>query len=102
MWPSLNDGVQVSAWMAELAPQVEETFTSGEASIVQTFPLKEQRGQEASAVAGCRIHTGSLSRQSTFRVLRSGDEIWTGNCASIRRHKLQVEQVGKASPEALM
>lgn len=88
--------------MAEAAPHIEEEKVVGEAEILQTFPLKERRGHEVGLIAGCRVEIGSLVQASTFRVLRSGKQLWQGQCSSIRRHKLEVHQIGKVSSVSVL
>ena len=83
--------------MAALAPHVEQEVVRGEADILQTFPVKDKRGQDSTLIAGCRVNSGSIATQELFRVLRSGDVVWEGRCGSLKRHKLDVQQVGKVS-----
>ena len=80
-----------------MAPQVEEEVVVGEAAILQSFPTRERHGSEAVAIAGCRVHTGSVVAGNQFRVLRSGDQVWQGGCRSIKRLKQEVNQVGKVT-----
>ena len=89
--------MQVSGWLAALAPHVEQEVVRGEADILQTFPVKDKRGQDSTLIAGCRVNSGSIAAQEQFRVLRSGDVMWEGRCSSLKRHKLDVQQVGKVS-----
>ena len=53
----------------------------------------------AGLVAGCRVATGSISKGARYRVLRKGVAITEGlvDCSSIRRHRLDVETVGKGT-----
>lgn len=88
---------EVTEWMAAMAPQVEEEVVVGEAAILQSFPTRERHGSEAVAIAGCRVHTGSVVVGNQFRVLRSGDQVWQGGCRSIKRLKQEVNQVGKGT-----
>lgn len=81
--------------MAGLAPQIREETTQGEARILQLFPTKERQGSERVVVAGCRVDSGSIKHGEQFRVLRGEEVVWTGICRSMKRHKLEVRQVGK-------
>ncbi|RMZ56607.1 hypothetical protein APUTEX25_004753 [Auxenochlorella protothecoides] len=77
------------------APRVEREVVAGEAAVLQVFDVKATRGREAAVVAGCRVQEGSLRASHTFRVLRAGELVHEGPCASLRRVKLVVEAVGK-------
>eukprot|EP00887_Chlorella_sp_A99_P006846 scaffold2.g6846.t1 len=79
------------------APKVEHEVVNGTAEVLQVFSLKGGRGKEASAVAGCRVTEGSLKAGARYRVLRGGEVVHEGACASLRRHKLDVETVGKGT-----
>lgn len=48
-------------------------------------------------VAGCRVTDGSIRSALRYRVLRGGEVVFQGPCASLRRHKLDVETVGKGT-----
>lgn len=56
-----------------------------------------RRGKEAGVVAGCRVTDGSIRASLRYRVLRGGEVVHTGTCASLKRHKLEVEAVGKGT-----
>lgn len=68
---------------------------------VQVFPVN-QKGEPATSVAGCRVSLGSINAAHSFRVLRNGEQVHTGPCSSIRRHKLGVERVGKGTECGLL
>ena len=58
------------------------------------------RGREgvgAAIIAGCRVASGRLNRRSRFRVLRSGEVLYEGACATLRREKQDVDAVGSGS-----
>ena len=48
-------------------------------------------------VAGVRVTEGSVKGSLRYRVLRGGEPVFEGRCASLRRHKLDVETVGKGT-----
>ena len=48
-------------------------------------------------VAGCRVTEGSITSSAKYRVLRGGEVVHEGRCTSLRRHKLDVETVGKGT-----
>lgn len=60
-------------------------------------PTPRRRGKEAGVVAGCRVSEGSIRASLRYRVLRGGEVVHTGPCASLKRHKLEVEAVGKGT-----
>ena len=69
--------------------------------VVQVFPVN-QKGEAASQAAGCRVVQGALAAAHSFRVLRNGQEVHSGPCSSIRRHKLTVERVGQGTECGLL
>lgn len=81
--------------MAELAPRVEQEEVLGEAKILQTFATKEKHLSEKVVIAGCRVDTGSVKVAEKFRLLRADKLVWSGTCRSMKRLKLEVNQVGK-------
>ena len=48
-------------------------------------------------MAGCRVTEGSIRGSSRYRVVRGGEVVHEGACASLKRHKLDVETVGKGT-----
>ncbi len=63
----------------------------------QVFPLL-RKGKAAGAVAGCRVSEGSIQRSAPlFRVLRGEQVVYEGPCTNLRRHKLDVDAVGKSN-----
>ncbi len=91
--------VQVNDMMAERAPMVEEEKIVGQANVLQVFDVKSK---QAAAVAGCRVSEGSVQSGLQWRVMRGGKSIHQGACNSIKRHKLQVHQVGKGTECGIM
>ena len=55
-------------------PIQEETIT-GEAAVLKVFTLS---GARKATVAGCRVKTGSLARNSLYRIIRNNDVIFEG------------------------
>ncbi|KAL4420178.1 hypothetical protein ABPG77_008314 [Micractinium sp. CCAP 211/92] len=87
----------VSSLLVGASPRVEHEVVAGAAEVLQTFPLKGSRGKEAGVVAGCRVSEGTIRASLRYRVLRGGEVVHTGACASLKRHKLEVEAVGKGT-----
>eukprot|EP00891_Asterochloris_glomerata_P008954 jgi/Astpho2/8954/e_gw1.00133.45.1_t len=84
----------VKNMLAELAPRVEHEVTVGQAEVLQVFPRKTK---QPSAIAGCRVKSGSVEAGQHFRVLRRGQNVFEGHCESIKRHQQEVERVGKGT-----
>ncbi|TMW94996.1 hypothetical protein EJD97_009512 [Solanum chilense] len=85
--------------IVEKAPGTFETQVSGEAQILSIFELKgrsKAKGEDVK-IAGCRVIDGRLIRSSTMRLLRSGEVVFEGCCASLKREKQDVEAVGKGN-----
>ncbi len=55
------------------------------------------RGSQESLVAGCRVTEGSLRSEQRFKVLRSGEVVFEGPVTSLKRHKLEVDSVGRGT-----
>lgn len=80
----------VSGLLVGASPKVEHEVVAGTAEVLQTFPLKGARGKDAGVVAGCRVTDGAIKGSLRYRVLRGGEVVHTGACASLKRHKLEV------------
>ncbi|KAK9862521.1 hypothetical protein WJX84_000993 [Apatococcus fuscideae] len=91
----------VRGWTQAMTPKVEKEVVSGEADVLQVFPVT-QKGEPATSVAGCRVSSGTIAAALSFRVLRNEQEVHTGPCSSIRRHKLGVERVGRGTECGLL
>tara|TARA_Y100001970_G_scaffold193132_1_gene234731 strand:- start:786 stop:2999 length:2214 start_codon:yes stop_codon:yes gene_type:complete len=70
-----------------LTPEVEEKIT-GTAQVLEIFKVSG-----AGKVAGSKIIDGEISSNSSVRVIRDGNIIFTGKISSIFREKDQVKQV---------
>ncbi|KAL3686134.1 hypothetical protein R1sor_004156 [Riccia sorocarpa] len=82
-----------------MAPGTKETRVAGQAEILNVFEIKG-KGREcrgATKIAGCKVVDGKLSRDWRIRVLRSGEVLFEGPCASLKREKDDVETVMKGS-----
>ncbi|DBA91352.1 TPA: hypothetical protein ACH3X2_003998 [Trebouxia sp. C0005] len=90
---------EVNHMMAERAPMVAEEKIVGQANVLQVFDVKSK---QAAAVAGCRVSEGSVQSGLQWRVMRGGKSVHQGACNSIKRHKLQVHQVGKGTECGIM
>lgn len=90
--------LQVTNMLAAKAPMVEEEKVVGQADVLQVFDTKKQ----AAAVAGCRVSEGSIQAGLQWRVMRGERAVHLGSCESIKRHKLQVQQVGKGTECGVM
>lgn len=86
----------VSDSVLERAPTRTVEDEVGLAEVLQVFDIKIRRG-ERQRIAGCRIKQGSFERSSTYRVQRADGSQATDallTCSSLKRHKLDVNQVG--------
>ncbi|BBN00243.1 translation initiation factor IF-2 [Marchantia polymorpha subsp. ruderalis] len=82
-----------------MAPGTKETRVAGQAEILSVFEIKG-RGREcrgATKIAGCKVVEGKLTRDSRIRVMRSGEVLFEGPCASLRREKDDVETAIKGT-----
>nr|CAB3484625.1 unnamed protein product [Digitaria exilis] len=85
--------------IVEKAPGTAETQVSGEAEVLNIFELKgrsKSKGPDIK-IAGCRITDGHFSKSGTMRLLRSGDVVFEGPCASLKREKQDAETIEKGT-----
>ncbi|KAL6838311.1 hypothetical protein ACP4OV_031815 [Aristida adscensionis] len=85
--------------IVEKAPGTAETQISGEAEVLNIFELKgrsKSKGPDIK-IAGCRITDGHFSKSGTMRLLRSGDVVFEGPCASLKREKQDAETIDKGN-----
>ena len=85
--------------IVEKAPGTLETQVAGEAEVLNIFELKgrsKSKGPDVK-IAGCRVLDGRFTKSATLRLLRSGEVVFEGMCASLKREKQDVEAVGKGS-----
>lgn len=83
----------------EKAPGTFEIKIAGEAEVLSIFELKgrsKSKGPDVK-IAGCRVIDGHFTKSSTMRLLRSGEVVFEGSCASLKREKQDVETVGKGN-----
>ncbi|KAL1195429.1 Translation initiation factor IF-2, chloroplastic [Cardamine amara subsp. amara] len=85
--------------IVEKAPGVSEMEVSGEAEVLSIFKILGKRRTEEDGVniAGCKVMDGRVCRSGLMRLLRSGEVLFEGSCASLKREKQDVEQVGKGN-----
>jgi translation initiation factor IF-2 len=72
-----------------LAPSTEEHVV-GSAEVRQTF-----RSSRTGNIAGCMVNSGHIIRSNNVRVLREGENIFTGGLSSLRRFKDDVREVNE-------
>ncbi|CAH9091495.1 unnamed protein product [Cuscuta europaea] len=85
--------------IVEKAPGTLETKVAGEAQVLGIFETKgrsKAKGDDVK-IAGCRVTDGRITKSSSMRLLRSGEVVFEGCCASLKREKQDVETVGKGS-----
>ena len=70
-----------------LAPSYEEQVV-GSAEVRQVFS-----SSRAGTIAGCMVQNGQIARNNQVRVVRSGEAVFTGSIASLRRFKDDVREV---------
>ncbi|CAA2938523.1 translation initiation factor IF-2, mitochondrial [Olea europaea subsp. europaea] len=89
----------IGNFIVEKAPGTLETQIAGEAQVLNIFELKgrsKAKGDDVK-IAGCRVIDGRFTKSSTLRLLRSGEVVFEGSCASLKREKQDVEAVGKGN-----
>jgi len=90
---------EVGEMLTGLAPMEEHEQIEGEANVLQIFDMTGTKGNNATIVAGCVVGQGTLKVGEKFRLIRDGVCLHEDllDCASMRRHRLEVDSVGKGS-----
>lgn len=86
-------------YIVEKASGTSESQVVGEAQVLSIFELKgrsKSKGPDVK-IAGCKVIDGHVSKTSTLRLLRSGEVVFEGSCASLKREKQDVETVDKGN-----
>ncbi|OMO79683.1 Translation initiation factor aIF-2, bacterial-like protein [Corchorus capsularis] len=89
----------IGKMIVEKAPGTSETQVAGEAEILGIFEIKgrsKAKGGEVR-IAGCRVTNGCVTKSATMRLLRSGEVVFEGPCASLKQETQDVEKVGKGN-----
>eukprot|EP00210_Caulerpa_lentillifera_P003019 g2882.t1 len=74
----------------------EDEDVKGEAVIQQVFNIKCRKSKSTQNVAGCLVKSGYIQKSSgLFKLIRNEQVLFEGNCSSLKRHKLDVDRVGK-------
>ncbi|XP_021755760.1 uncharacterized protein LOC110720963 [Chenopodium quinoa] len=90
----LND---IGALIVEKAPGTSEIQVAGEAQVLDIFEItgrSKAKGADVK-IAGCKVVTGHIAKSSTMRLLRSGEVVFEGSCASLKHEKQDVDMVIK-------
>jgi len=83
---SLLDHVEIVIKKMEKPTLVEEELGTAEVRVVFSVP-------SIGKVAGCYVQTGRIARDGKARLLRGGEEIYTGRIGSRKRFKKDVKEV---------
>jgi len=70
-----------------LGPQYVETKV-GEAEVLRTFKISG-----VGVVAGCRVREGKVIRNGKVKVIRDGEEVFTGEIASLKHFAQDVQEM---------
>ncbi|KAL5008472.1 hypothetical protein ScPMuIL_014053 [Solemya velum] len=77
--------------LSEKLPMSQEEEVLGQANVLQVFNITD--GKKSIPVAGCRCVKGTLNRKMQFKLLRDGEEIYTGHLDSLKHHKNEVDTI---------
>ena len=106
----------VGSIVVDRAPKKWQQVVSGQAQVLQLFPLARggsgrQRGKQGAGgkggsggdgvetdsssamIAGCKVVEGRLERGGEVRVLRGGETVFEGRCATLRKERSEVDSV---------
>jgi len=79
---------------AELPPTITQRVL-GEAEVGKVFEISTKQGKVK--IAGCKINNGSISRSHRIRVLRNGENVYSGKLDSLKNVKKDVSEMRKGS-----
>lgn len=90
---------EVGHLIVDHAPGTSETHVAGEAEVLNIFEIKGRSKAKGSdkKIAGCRVINGHVMKSSSLRLVRSGEVVFEGCCASLKRETQDVETVKKGS-----
>jgi len=77
----------------EMVDPEEVTTVTGEAEVLQCFPISI--ASVPLVVGGSRMRSGTIRLSDPVRVVRSGSTLFEGRLADLRREKLAVKEVQK-------
>jgi len=78
-------------------PKPLQDVIVGTAQVLALFKVPGKKGQDGKHIAGCRVMDGHIKSGLKIEVVRSGEVVHIGEIHSLRRHKLDVEVVGKGT-----
>ncbi|KAK2612100.1 translation initiation factor IF-2 [Conoideocrella luteorostrata] len=84
------------AALSELLPMNTTTRVSGEADILQLFPINVKK-RVVKNIAGCKVRNGSIKKSSLVKVLRKGKVIFDGKLDTLKHVKKDVMEMGKGT-----
>lgn len=79
---------EITAAMIGMLDAIEKETILGKAVIQETFKVSK-----VGTIAGCRVIDGLIRRQAKARLIRDGVVIWTGDIATLKRFKDDVNEV---------
>ncbi|KOS17977.1 Translation initiation factor IF-2 [Escovopsis weberi] len=82
------------AALSKLLPMAVSFRVTGEADVVQVFPINIKR-RAYQNIAGCRVRNGSIKRSSRVKVLRGGQVVFEGKIDTLKHVKKDVQEMGK-------
>ncbi|HVF47540.1 MAG TPA: translation initiation factor IF-2 [Pyrinomonadaceae bacterium] len=79
---------EITAAMIGMLDAIEKETILGKALVQETFKVSK-----IGMIAGCRVTDGVIRRQAKARLIRDGVVTWTGDIASLKRFKEDVNEV---------
>jgi len=79
---------EIRAAMIGMLDAIEKEVILGKAEVLETYKVSK-----VGMIAGCRVVDGLIRRQAKARLIRDGVVIWSGDIASLKRFKDDVNEV---------
>ncbi|KAM7204562.1 hypothetical protein V8F33_001526 [Rhypophila sp. PSN 637] len=87
---------EVKDVLSELLPPAISNKVVGDAEILQVFSINV-KGRVYKNIAGCRIRNGYIKRDSTVRIMRGDEEVFTGAVETLKQGKKAATEVKKGA-----
>ncbi|MDH3495084.1 MAG: translation initiation factor IF-2, partial [Acidobacteriota bacterium] len=79
---------EIRAAMIGMLDAIEKEVILGKAVVQETYKVSK-----IGMIAGCKVSEGLIRRQAKARLIRDGVVVWTGDIASLKRFKDDVNEV---------
>ncbi|KAK3376633.1 hypothetical protein B0T24DRAFT_524293 [Lasiosphaeria ovina] len=87
---------EIRGKLSEMLEPLVTIKVVGEAEVLKLFPIN-LKGRVFKNIAGCRVRNGQITRNSTCRVIRDGEEVFKGSIDTLKNGKKDMAEMRKGS-----